>query len=371
MLRQRSFVRATRQDARGQRSSACLSFHEARCSGDSSASTAASYGSSVAARPGEQVEDRRGGEPRRDEALVHPVARDRVDQPGRVADEQRPLAGDARPRPPQRQPVAAQALERRRRRGRAPRKRAAGARGASGPSLCQPPTPTFAWSPFGKTQRVAARDVGELDHEPARVALAAGASGTGRCPRRRRRGRSLRRARRALRGDPVRAVGADDHVGRRPARREPTTRVPRLDLDLDALAHLHPALAGRVEQERVEPPALRHPDERLRGVGARPRRRSGSAARPRRSTPRRPASGRPGTGGRPAASCPPPHGLSRGKARLVDEQHRGALLGEPVGGRRAGRPAADDDRVEALHSGRLQCGALSRGCARAAKGNGL
>ena len=42
MLTQRSFERATCQDARGQRSSAFLSFHEARWSGASSRSTAAS-----------------------------------------------------------------------------------------------------------------------------------------------------------------------------------------------------------------------------------------------------------------------------------------------------------------------------------------
>ena len=53
------------------------------------------------------------------------------------------------------------------------------------------------------------------------------------------------------------------HVGREPLAALELHDVVRLDLDRDALAHLHPALARRVEQERVEPPPLRHPDDRL------------------------------------------------------------------------------------------------------------
>ena len=104
-------MRAICQLARGHRSSARFSFHDARCSGASSRSTLAAYGSSVVAAPGEQVADRVGGEVGRDEALVHAVARHRVDQPGRVADEERPLAGDLRAGPAQRQAVAAELLE--------------------------------------------------------------------------------------------------------------------------------------------------------------------------------------------------------------------------------------------------------------------
>ena len=61
--------------------------------------------------PREQVEDRGAREARGDEALLHPVARDGVDEAGRVADEERAIRGDARPGPAEREPVAAHALE--------------------------------------------------------------------------------------------------------------------------------------------------------------------------------------------------------------------------------------------------------------------
>ena len=48
---------------------------------------------------GQEVEDRRRGEARRDEALVHAVPRDGVDQPGGVPDEERALARDRRSGP--------------------------------------------------------------------------------------------------------------------------------------------------------------------------------------------------------------------------------------------------------------------------------
>ena len=144
-------MRAICHEARGQRSSACFSFHEARCSGASSPVDRRLVRLERRRAAGEQVEDRGGGEPRRDEALVHPVARDGVDQPGRVADEERPLARDPRAGPAQRQPVAAQLLEL----VRVEPVRLADAAEVLAELralLCQPPTPTFAWSPFGKTQ---------------------------------------------------------------------------------------------------------------------------------------------------------------------------------------------------------------------------
>ena len=121
--------------------------------------------------PGEQVEDRGGREPRGDEALVHAVAGDRVDQPGRVADEQRALAGDPRARPPQRQPVAAQLSS---------------ALGLEPVRLAGPAQVLAQLRPLAlpaadadvrvvalrEDPGVAAGDVGQLEHEPARVALA-------------------------------------------------------------------------------------------------------------------------------------------------------------------------------------------------------
>src|SRR5437763_6017894 len=59
----------------------------------------------------EQIENGRRGEPGADERLVHPVARERVDESGRVADEQRPTLRRRSARTPKRQPVPAQALD--------------------------------------------------------------------------------------------------------------------------------------------------------------------------------------------------------------------------------------------------------------------
>ena len=51
-------------------------------------------------------EDRVRGEPRRDERLVHPVAGERVDEPGGVADEQHTTGPGRRPEATHREPVA-------------------------------------------------------------------------------------------------------------------------------------------------------------------------------------------------------------------------------------------------------------------------
>ena len=80
----------------------------------------------------------------------------------------------------------------------------------------------------------------------------------------------------ASRGDAVRAVRADDRVGADPLAAAEHHGVAGLDRDLHALAHLHPALARRVEQEGIQPPALRHPDDRL----VRPVDDSGAVAEP-------------------------------------------------------------------------------------------
>ena len=107
---------------------------------------------SVEARPASSSMTAAAASRAGDEALVHPVARDRVDQARR-----RPRRrGPARRRSAC--PAAAAAAGAR----AAPRDRSGSSPCASqarlrcsrsfGPSLCQPPTPTFAWSPFGNTQ---------------------------------------------------------------------------------------------------------------------------------------------------------------------------------------------------------------------------
>ena len=117
---------------------------------------------------------------------------------------------------------------------------------------------------------------------------------------------------------------------------------------LCALANLDPLLARSVEQERVEPAALRHPDERL----ARPvdDRRAVAEAELDLVDPLLDDRGRVdralahGPHRHPAAA-----GLVAREGRLVGEKHGSSLLGEPVGGRRSGRPTTDDDRVIAFH----------------------
>jgi len=84
MLTQSRRVRATCQVARGQRSSAFLSFHEGGCSGESAAVDRRLVGLQRIGAACEQCKDRLGREACGDEALVHPVARDRVDQTGGV-----------------------------------------------------------------------------------------------------------------------------------------------------------------------------------------------------------------------------------------------------------------------------------------------
>ena len=147
----RGAVRATRQEARGQRSSAFLSFHEARWSGASAASIAASYGSSVAARPASRSR------------IASVASRDETKHSYIPSPDTGSSSPAASPTSSARSP--ARRVSRIRSGRRWPRRlsSAAGSRPCAsqtrrrcsrirGPSSCQAPTPTFAWSPFGKTQ---------------------------------------------------------------------------------------------------------------------------------------------------------------------------------------------------------------------------
>src|SRR5204862_246431 len=112
-----------------------------------------------------------GGETRGDEALVHAVPRHRVDQPCRIADEERAAAADARAGPPQRQPVAAQPRERlwvdRVSRADPPQVF------ADAPALALPgANADVRVVAFREDPAVPARDVAELDDRTPRVALA-------------------------------------------------------------------------------------------------------------------------------------------------------------------------------------------------------
>ncbi len=113
--RQRSCVRATRHEARGQRSSACFSFHDARCSGAERGVDRRLVRLERRRASGEQVEDRR-----RPRAATRRSTRTcRRPRPGRSGRRRRRRAARAPPRSAspgaaQRQAVAAQALELRR-----------------------------------------------------------------------------------------------------------------------------------------------------------------------------------------------------------------------------------------------------------------
>ena len=94
-------ARSAQRQARGYRSSARFAFHEAAAWRSSAAESAASYSSGRPARIASAASSRR------DERLVDPVARERIDEAGRVADEQRAAARRRRAELAHRQPVAA------------------------------------------------------------------------------------------------------------------------------------------------------------------------------------------------------------------------------------------------------------------------
>ena len=200
---------------------------------------------------GEHVERRVRDEPRGEERLVHPVAGERVDEPGRVADHGGAAAREPRAGHSHRQPVAARLLR---------RVRIDPVRLAHPPQLgaqLRPLLPVPADADVDvvalrEDPAVAAADDRDLEHHRARVALLV---------------RVVRLERDAvddavgeaelLRRRAVAAVGADHDP------RVELARVGRLPL-----AHLGAGLGGLLQEEVVEPPALRHVRERRRGRGA-------------------------------------------------------------------------------------------------------
>ena len=174
---QRSFERATCQEARGQRSSACFSFQEARWSGASSRRRPArrARGSRPARRAARAPPRRRAARETKHSYIPSP-------ETGSISPAASPTSSTRSPamRGPGRRSGSRWPRSCSRSSGSIPCASHARFRCSRsfGPSLCQPPTPTFAWSPLGKTQRVPARNVGELEHEPARVPLRARRSGT-------------------------------------------------------------------------------------------------------------------------------------------------------------------------------------------------
>src|SRR5262249_51740784 len=197
----------------------------------------------------EEVKDRRSGEPRRDEALVHAVARDRVDQAGGVADEQWPFGRNPGALVAERQPMPAQLLE-------LGGVEAVGLTGATevalqlGPLTLPAADADVRVVAFREDPGVASGDVGELEHESAGVAL----PGEGRVlhvPLVRHAVRDAVSEADGPRGDSVRPVGSDESVCGQALAADIGDRgaVARLDLHPDTLADIHSACPGGVEQK--------------------------------------------------------------------------------------------------------------------------
>ena len=303
----------------------------------------------VRSPPGEHVERGLGGQPRADERLVHPVPRERVDEPGRVADEQHPSADGPVARAAHRQPVAAQVVELA---GRKAVRR-------TGALEMLPQARPFRLPAadadvhvvaLRKHPGVAARDGAEIDdREPSPAFLARV------CIRDvplERDAESLRREAQRPRGDAVDAVRADrdrragrgsveadDRAVVRPARARSPAAPSRKSAPAAAAcsarcasslrrcvirtsgpspAPLEPLPVAEAELEAVDDVL----DDRVDGDGQLPHGAVGQAAAAR---------------------------LVAREALAVEQQHLRAPLGEAVGGRRAGRAGPDDDRVEPLH----------------------
>ena len=237
----------------------------------------------------------------------------------------------ARPRPPQRQPVSAEALELPRPRARAPRRRVAGARESAGLRSARRRRRRWRGRPWETPSR-SRPECRRARRPPAARNVRARAPCTERCPRTRRRGRSRPRARLPA---PVIPFAPSAPTIASACTRSP---LPSNTLLLDSIwtssprAPPTPALARCVEQERVEPPPLRHPEQPARGRDERPRRRSGSGARPCRPAPRPPATGRPGTAARRAASA---RRRTACRAETVPCRRAAPTLLPPRGGRQS------------------------------------
>ena len=303
-------MRATRHDARGQRSSACLSFQDARCSGASATSTASAYGSSVDARPASR--SRIASAASRDETKHSYMP---SPETGSISPAASPTSSARSPRSAS--PAAAAAAggragPRARRVDRRAQRRRAQVLADPRPLVLPRADADVHVVALREHPAVAARDVRELDDRAPRVPLARDGRRR-RSPRTRRRGGSRRRARARFAVVPFApsAPTIDVGVDRLAVERASCRRC----VDACALAHLHPAPACRVEEERVEPPPLRHPHHRpARAAHDRvavaeaelddvdllldDRRRVDRALRTARMV------------------IPPPHGLSRGKRAL-------------------------------------------------------
>src|SRR5581483_9704674 len=292
-----------------------------------------------------------GGEHPAVESLVHPVARERVDEPGGVPDRQRVAAHERRAGAAHRQSVAARG-------GRRFRVDAVGlAHATEVHSQARAFARPAAYADvdvvaLGEDPAVATWDGRDLEHHRARVAHVV---------------REVRLERdtvhdfggeaELLRACPVAAVGADDDV-----------RVYFPCVERGAFAHLRAPFGRAFEQEVVEPLALRHVRER-RARAALETGAEVEAAFDAVDHVLDDGLDREGKKARSAHGDAAAAGLVAREARLVEQEHARARAREAIGAGRACGAGADDGDVVGCHDARLQ--SAPRGCARAAKGNGL
>lgn len=299
--------------------------------------------------PGEEVERRVRRVLRAQKPLEHPVSRDRVDQAGRVADDERASTRQRGTRRAERQPVPANLLE----------------VGSGHPvHLAESPQMVAERGSFsspaphaeidvialGKDPAVAAGDDAELEHDLASVVDAE--LGARKVPLQRYAHVLVPAQPERAGRDPVHAVGSDEQLGfvARPVGEHGDASLPALDA---ADAHPVPELGSRrrglLGEEEVEPLALREVDEGR--AGASPQ----SPAVPEAEVDR---SGhvfddgidgerkQPGGAFRHAT----PAGLVPREGRPVEEEDVCAGRGKPARGRRPSRSGPDHDRVVASHA---------------------
>ena len=310
----------------GKRSSAVFARQEAADCTASRRRNSPAYWREIGFAAGQDVERVRRRQPRAQHRLVDPVAGDRVDEACGVADEREASTGGRRTGTPERKPVPADV-------GELPfgdPVLAAQPRkvGSKLRSLRVPPSHADVdVVGLGEDPAVAARNHAELDPRPAGEPFEVDCSVA-----LERDGAKVVVEACLAPGRPVRAVGADhdlrfDRVVRPEAVAELRARLPRL-----------------LDQERVQPPPLGHPDQRFVCPAPEvppvpePQLEDVDGILDDRVDRERELAF--SADGDPAAA-----GLVPREAGFVRQQHAGAAAREVKGGQRPGRPGSDDEGV--------------------------
>ena len=313
-------------------------------------------------------QDRFGRELGRDERLVDPVAGEWIDEPRGVAHEQRSARRGRRAHAPHRQPVAANPDEpfgREAVRLAQPRQVFADPGAFSRPApdadvdvvaLREEPAVAARYDTELDQREIAGR--GRIEVSVGRVTLECDAA------------MNVERNARETSGGAVRAVRSDEHI--RPDTvaadgRHHAVRSHRQGSGRDPVSKIGARSHRLLGEEGIEPPPLRHPDERhpvspLEALPvAKPDREAHDVGLDRGGDVARRMTKRPA--GQPAAAR-----LVAREALAVEEQHARTAPREPDRGRRARRPSAKHEGVVTAHAATLP--RSGRG-SRVAKGGGL